>query len=107
MPAPHIKRWESAMRVEPVSLQCPECRSNAPIQVRRIGTSEHRLVVHCQCAACERDIYLVQPLADCWRDYPRWEDQSSVGELINDMMQEPDIQFLRSMGVAFPDEKEC
>jgi hypothetical protein len=97
------------MRGEQVSLHCPECRSNAPVQIRRIGlTSQRQLIVHCRCGACEWNIYLVQPLADCWREYPKWKDESTGGELsTDDMMQEPDTQFLRSMGVTLPDEKEC
>jgi hypothetical protein len=93
---PHINGWKGAMRVKQLSLSCLVCRSKAPIRIRRIAlTSQHQLVLHCRCRACQRNTYLVQPL----------DDEATVGEFsIDYIMREPDTQFLRSMGVALPDE---
>jgi hypothetical protein len=85
------------MQVKPLSLHCPDCRT--PIQIRRIGlTSQRRLVVHCRCGSCKADTYLFQPL----------DDELIVStQITDDMTREPDTQFLRSIGVALTDEKEC
>jgi hypothetical protein len=97
------------MRFRHLPLRCDECGSNTPTWIRRIGlTSQHQLLVHFWCGACKRDIYQVFALSDCWRECPKSEDGLTVGQLITDcMMREPDIQFLRSVGVSFPDEKGC
>jgi hypothetical protein len=91
-----------------LSLSCVDCGGNTPIRIGRIGlTSQHQLLVHFWCGACKRSIYLVKALSDCWRECPKSEDESTVGELITDnMMREPDTQFLHSLGVGLPDEKE-
>jgi hypothetical protein len=65
-------------------------------------------LVHFWCGACKRDVYLVFALSDCWRECPKPEDDLTVAELgTDDMMREPGTQFLRSLGVSLPDEKEC
>jgi hypothetical protein len=94
------------MRFRQVSFQCPECRGNTPIRLRRIRlTSQRQLLVRFWCGACKRDIYRVKALSDCWRECPKSEDELTVAELgTDDIMREPDTQFLRSMGVSFPDE---
>jgi hypothetical protein len=91
-----------------LSLSCAHCVGNTLIRLRRIGlTSQHQLVVHFWCGACKRNNYFVKALSDCWRECPKSEVELTVGELRTDnIMQEPDAQFLRSLGVGLPDERE-
>jgi hypothetical protein len=98
------------MRIKQLPLRCDDYGSDTPIEIRRVClTSLHQILVHFRCGACKRDVYLVFALSECWRECPESEDESTVGELItfDDMMREPDIKFLRSMGVALPEEKGC
>jgi hypothetical protein len=94
------------MRFMPLPLRCADCGSNTLIRIRRIGlTGQHQLLVHFWCGACKRDVYQVFALADCWRECPKSEGELTVAELgTDDMMREPDTQFLRSLGVSYPDE---
>jgi len=70
-------------------------------------TPEHELVIHCWCVGCKRDIYLIKPLTDCWRECPKPEDPVEPLNGSTARVRQLDAEFLRSLGVRFPDESKC
>jgi hypothetical protein len=74
-----------------------------PARIERLGlNAESQFVAHCWCAVCKKNIYMVMDLSDWWRESSSPEtdgEPASTG-----LMREPDGDFLRSMGVRFPDE---
>jgi hypothetical protein len=48
-------------------------------------------------------MYVVKPLADCWRDCPGTDGTDETAEFCEEMIQESDKKFLQSIGVKFPD----
>jgi hypothetical protein len=93
------------MKFRQLSLSC-EC-GRAPSRLKRVGfTPQHQLVVHWQCPACKKEVYFVKDLSACWRECPRPEDAPESAEAANELVREPDAQFLHSLGIKFPDERE-
>ena len=83
-------------------LQC-ECGRNAS-KIREVGfTANHHLVLHWRCVACTKFMYVVKPLADCWRDCPSMDGQNEAVPFCDEWIQESDKSFLRSLGVKFPE----
>jgi hypothetical protein len=83
-------------------LQC-ECGRTAT-KIREVGfTANHHLVLHWRCSGCRKFMYVVKPLADCWRDCPAGDGDGSNFPFTEETIQESDITFLRRMGVRFPD----
>jgi hypothetical protein len=86
----------------PLQCQCGE----VPDHISEVGFSaDHQLVIHWWCLRCRRLVYVVKPLADCWRDCPSTEDsldtQLEALEPVTDAREslDFDFEFLRSMGV--------
>ena len=76
-----------------------------PARIKRLGLNlKHQVVIHCWCAGCKKNIYVVLDLSDLWRECPKPEHQPGVSAGSTALMREPDAEFLRSMGVKFPDE---
>jgi hypothetical protein len=91
------------MKFRPVALAC-EC-GRVPSRLNRLGfTPGHQLVIHWRCLGCKKDVYVVKDLAECWRDCPKPEDASE--NPADELVREPDISFLHSLGIRFPDEAE-
>jgi hypothetical protein len=74
-----------------------------PAGLRELGlTPDRQLVVHWRCPRCRKQVYVVRPLADYWRECP------NPGAL---MLPKPadesdDALFLRSVGIRFSDEMD-
>jgi hypothetical protein len=92
------------MRYETLRLIC-ECGQHST-RIREVGfTADHQLVLHWRCLACKKYVYVVKSLSDCWRDCPREEDAKTTA-IVDQTLREPDIRFLRSLGVTLPDTVE-
>ena len=81
-----------------LSLQC-YC-GHVPERIKAVGfTAAHQLVVHWRCEACNQFMYVLQDLADCWRQCPTPEPprEASVPEW---ELETPDDAFLRSLGIG-------
>ena len=93
------------MRFRAMSLFC-EC-GRAASRVKRVGlTPQHQLVIHWWCFGCKRDVFLLKELSECWRDCPKADEVQEPTPWSEEPMTEPDANFLRSLGVKFPDEAE-
>jgi hypothetical protein len=88
------------MRFRKLPLRC-EC-GRSPKEIREVGlTAEHELVIRWFCSGCKRHIFVVKTLSDCWRECPTRPAGKITGEAIETDIS--DLQFLRSMGVRFPE----
>jgi len=94
------------MRFRPFALSC-EC-GMAPTRVRQVGLStEHQLVIHWWCASCRKAVYVVKDLAECWEESPKGDDPEIVPAPAYDReRQRGDANFLREMGICFPENDE-
>jgi hypothetical protein len=93
------------MEYQPLSLTC-EC-GLVPLQFVQLGlTPEHQLVILWWCEACQKNVCVLKDLADCWRECPKAEDLKEASELIAARVREGDSEFLRSLGVRFPEGPE-
>lgn len=90
------------MEYRKLPLSC-ECGA-VPKRILTVGLSTtHDLVIHWLCPRCRRHVYIVKPLADCWRECPT----EASADLSNSkvIMDTPaDRRFLHSLGVTFQDE---
>jgi hypothetical protein len=93
----------------PLLLSC-ECGSGSTL-AHAVGlTVNHQLLVESRCHVCGREMALVKPLADCWRDCPT-EDDLLVAALLADessddgdeILGAEDAAFLKSLGIR-PDD---
>ena len=66
------------------------CRcGQAPSRIEEIGVSdEHELVIHWWCDECQKVVYAVKSLSDCWRECPHQETAPDF-----------DSRFLESLGI--------
>ena len=76
-----------------------------PDRLAEVGfTEDHQLAVHWWCNRCQRVVYILKSLTDCWNECPApdrsldhalstWKGQEEVSEKASDE------QFLRSIGV--------
>ena len=72
-------------------------------RIREVGlTSEHELAIGWWCMGCKREVFLVKPLSDCWRECPTSSNEDEIGEIGG--VSAYDAQFIRSMGIQFPEE---
>lgn len=93
------------MRFRQIPLQCRQCGEQVPARIKQVGlTPQHELVIHFVCLKCRRRIYIVKSLADCWRECPPSGNESEPVEPMP--MQEPDLEFLHSLGVAYPEDDQ-
>ena len=72
-----------------------------PIRITEIGlTADHELAVYWHCAACQRPVYALKPLSECWADCPT-QEASETPLLLGTAAEHgsEDSRFLRSMGV--------
>ncbi len=91
------------MRFQELPLRC-EC-GLVPGRIKRVGlTARHQLAIHWRCSGCRREVYVVKDLADCWRECPKSDEEQKVCATVE--LGEPDAQFLRSLGVRFPDAEQ-
>ena len=66
-------------------------------------TADHQLLVHWHCTRCQRHVYFLKPLSDCWQVRPNsGKETASAMEKVSPS----DRRFLRSIGVKDPDEIE-
>jgi hypothetical protein len=71
--------------------------------LRELGlTPDRQLVVHWRCPQCRKEVYVVRPLADYWRECP------NPGALVplKPIDESDDARFLRSVGIRLSDETE-
>ena len=95
------------MRFRQLRLRCAECGGQNPIRLRRVGlTPHHELLIHFWCGGCKRNNYTLKALSDCWRECPMPDDELVAVELTTDGIREPDLCFLRSLGVKWLDQEE-
>jgi len=78
----------------PVSCECGQ----QPSRLREVGlTADRQLVIYWRCSHCRRHVYIVKPLADCWRDCPIPDSAD-----IESAPASPDSAFLSRLRVAAP-----
>jgi len=84
----------------PLSCEC----GRVPKHISTLGLSTaHDLVIHWRCSQCRKDVYVVKPLSDCWRDCPTEASANfSNSKAASDTPY--DRRFLHSVGVRYPDE---
>ena len=83
-------------------LQC-ECGRTAS-KIREVGfTANHHLVLHWRCVACKKFMYVIKPLADCWRDCPTTDGADQNVQFCEESIRESDRKFLHKLGIKFPD----
>jgi hypothetical protein len=93
------------MQFQPIPLTC-DC-GMAPLHLTQVGlTPQHQLVILWWCNGCQRNRFVVRDLADCWRDCPKTEDFEAPIEISVANVQQADADFLRLLGVKFPDAAE-
>ena len=92
------------MLFKALALRC-QC-GRPPLRIKEIGlTIDHQLAVYWHCAACQRPVYAVKPLSECWAECPN--DEGSESKLMlpaADPQSSHDREFLRSLGVK-PDSE--
>ena len=81
-----------------------ECGSSCS-RVREVGLTPYfELAAKWFCQDCERDVYAVLSLSDCWRACPPNDDGEELNEeLLEAALQASDEDFLQSIGVRFPE----
>jgi hypothetical protein len=86
------------MNFRPFHLSC-EC-GRVPFRFKSAGlTAAHQLVIHWRCLACNRLVYVVKDLGDCWRECPRADSSGSETAAAIDTKAE-DSRFLRRLGIS-------
>jgi hypothetical protein len=84
---------------------CCTC-GHGPALIQGVGlTASHQLRITWHCAACGKEVFLLKPLSDCWRECPS-ADSLEEGEAA--ASQRPadwncddwDAEFLKSLGIA-------
>jgi hypothetical protein len=86
------------MNFRPFSLSC-EC-GTVPIRLKAVGLNPaHQLVVHWRCHSCNRLVYVLKDLGDCWRECPESESTGEEPPSRTDVAAE-DSRFLRSLGIS-------
>ena len=82
-----------------IRLEC-NC-GRQPARIRELGlTPDRQLVVGWRCPRCRKQVYIVRPLADYWRECP-----SPGAPAAPRPMDDPqDVAFLRSVGIRLTDE---
>ena len=85
------------------------CRcGQAPSRIEEIGVSdEHELVIHWWCDECQKVVYAVKSLSDCWRECPSKDETllAAVSEAGSETQAE-DLLFLSRMGISYLDDRE-
>jgi hypothetical protein len=75
-------------------------------KISGVGLSlAHDLIVEWRCPRCRRNVYIVKPISDCWRDC--FADRPSTTPRSNaDSMMETadDRKFLHSVGIKYSEE---
>ena len=87
------------MLFKTLSLRC-QC-GRVPLRIKEIGlTADHELAVYWHCTACQKPVYAVKPLSECWLDCPT-KDSSGTPVLLEAGVDHgvEDRNFLRSVGV--------
>src|ERR1044072_3442897 len=93
------REWGVEYKELLLSCQCGE----VPKHISAVGLSANQhLVLQWRCPRCRREVCMVKPLEDCWRDCPSNEESKSSPATIMD--NSADVKFLQSVGVKYPDE---
>ena len=91
------------MRYRTLSLQCQCGRPST--RIREIGfTADRQLVVHWRCPDCKSYVYGLKPLDDCFLICPTPEELGETSEQPEASSSQNDSDFLRKLGVKFPEE---
>ena len=88
------------MNYRHLSLHC-QC-GQVPKHIAEVGlTDDHCLVIHWWCAQCQKVVYMTRSLTDCWRECPSpsYALDRVLPQLDDDVHQDRDAEFLRSIGV--------
>jgi hypothetical protein len=90
-----------AVKFRKLPLSC-EC-GGIPKHISGVGLStDHAFVIHWRCPRCHRDVCVIKPLTDCWRDCPTESEANTNSAKV--METSNDRRFLHSVGVRYPDE---
>jgi hypothetical protein len=80
-------------RAMPLECYCGE----APEQILEVGfTSDHHMVIHYWCSACNRVVFLTRTLDEC-RDFCPLPDVDTAAAAADD------VRFLESLGISSGD----
>ena len=99
------------MRYRTLSLHC-DCGAPSS-RIREIGfTADRQLVVHWRCSECKSYVYGLKPLDDCFLICPTEEELAEAevpaeGEPAQQVSSQKDADFLRDLGVKFPEEGDA
>jgi len=92
------------MEYRTLRLSC-EC-GQVPKNISALGfSSTHDLVIHWQCARCHKNMCIVKPLSDCWRECfteATVSTPKATADLTGDTPD--DRRFLHSIGVKYSNE---
>jgi len=94
------------MKYRTLSLHC-QCGTPSS-RIREIGfTSDRQLVVHWRCSQCKSYVYGLKPLDDCFEICPTEEELAEAEVPSETPVVKDDSQFLRDLGVKFPEDGEA
>ena len=93
------------MEYRRLPLAC-EC-GGEPKSISAVGFSSQReLVVHWRCPRCRKNLCVVMPLSDCWREcFPGAAGNTSKSKDAPNIETPDDRRFLHSIGVRFHDDE--
>ena len=87
------------MEFKKLFFQC-EC-GRSPSRIRELGLStDHELLIRWWCPGCKRHVFVVKGLAHFWDACPTLQGQA---EALAEDVTTYDAQFLRSLGIRFPE----
>jgi hypothetical protein len=88
------------MEYHKLALFC-EC-GGVPKRISTVGLSTtHDLVIHWRCPRCRKNVYLVKPLTECWRDCLA---EANLANPDGQTETPDDLIFLHSIGVKSSDD---
>ena len=92
------------MQFHTLRLSC-EC-GRVPKSISAVGlSSSHELVIHWRCPRCQKNMCIVKPLSDCWRDCFTQASAGPPKAAVNLTVDTPDDRrFLHSIGVRYSEE---
>jgi hypothetical protein len=85
----------------PLSCEC----GGEPKSISAVGFSSlHDLVIRWRCPRCRKNLSVIIPLSDCWRECPGVSPHAPKSNATLTVDSPDDQQFLRSIGVRYADE---
>jgi len=93
------------MKSEPLSMYC-ECGRPASEFTQVDLTDDHQLMFRWWCDDCDKPVYSLKGLAECWRECPPRDETVPSEPLDHSSMVSEDLMFLGTMGIRHPCDEE-